>query len=446
MHSSKNYALTKKRAASHTLRMDDSSHTTSFQNLHSTLDLFSLHDADLALVRELRPALEQKIDSLLEAWLQHLLDGNALQTPSEPMLNPDLRKKVLQRNRQCLLTLGDPIDAAYLDLRTTLGRDAQRIGILDTHCFAGLAFYAAALGELASQTFGAHSEKAARAQLAITRLLFFDAQYITQAVMEGREASLRDAKTTLEDRYQNQSQTLHETIQRAHTAEALASIAGLVSGLAHEMGTPMNVIQGHAELLELSAQSEKDRKRLQTIQTQVGRIAKIIQALLKMAHGEKEVSQPFDLQDVIKTSLEFLDEKFRKRGIRVETEFAIDPAMEGDANRIRQLFLNLFLNAADAIPQGGTLQVALAAHGDQIQVTVTDNGVGIREQDLPHVFDPFFTTKEAGHGHGLGLVVAKEIVEDHAGQMTIESIPSGGTRIQIHLPALISCPESKTKS
>lgn len=426
--------------------MSDSPHPTETCALHRACALFALHDADLALVRELRPALTREIERLLEAWLQRLLDSGALHDPPAPLADPELRKIVLQRNRECLLTLGDPIDATYLARRTALGRDAQRIGVSDAQCLAGLAFYATALCELALQTFAAQPAQATRAQQAITKLLFFDAQYIVQAVMESREASLRDAKAALENRYQSQSQTLHETIQRAHAAEALASIAGLVSGLAHEIGTPMNVIQGHAELLELSAQNDKDRKRLQTIQTQVGRIAKIIQALLKMAHGEKEALGSLDLQDVIKTSLGFLDEKFRKRGIRVETAWAAAPAIEGDVHRIRQLFLNLFLNAADAMPQGGVLQVALTAHDEQARVTLTDNGVGIREQDLPHVFEPFFTTKEAGHGHGLGLVVAKEIVEDHAGKIEIESTPGHGTRIQISFPALGSNPSLRTAS
>lgn len=404
--------------------------------LHAALVLFQLSDADLALVRELRPVLEEKIDTLLEGWLQHWIDSATLPAQASSIPNPELRKNVLSKNRRCLLTLGDPIDFPYLELRITLGRDAQRIGVSSAQCLAGAAYFSTHLCDIAQHFFAASPETIARAQHAIAKLLFFDAQYIMQGVMETRETLLHEAQAALETRYENQSQTLRETVQRAHAAEALASIAGLVSGLAHEIGTPMNVIQGHAELLELSAQNDKDRKRLQTIQIQVGRIAKIIQALLKMAHGEKEIAGPLDLHDAIKTSLGFLDEKFRKRGIRVVAELEPVPAIEGDTNRIRQLFLNLFLNAADAMQNGGELHITLATQGDRIQSSVTDNGVGIREQDLAHVFEPFFTSKEAGHGHGLGLVVAKEIVEDHAGQIAIESTPNGGTQIRLSFPIL----------
>lgn len=424
--------------------MTDASNLTDPHALRAALVLFQLSDEDLALVRALRPALQDQVDALLEGWLQHWLDSDALPAHVHSLADPKLRKNVLSQNRRCLLTLGDPIDAAYLELRTTLGCDAQRIGVSSAQCFAGAAYFSTHICDIAQQTFASSAEKVVRTQHAITKLLFFDAQYIVQGLMDSREASLHEAQTALETRYENQSQTLRETIQRAHAAEALASIAGLVSGLAHEIGTPMNVIQGHAELLELSAQSDKDRKRLQTIQTQVGRIAKIIQALLKMAHGEKEIAGPLDLHDAIKTSLGFLDEKFRKRGIRVVTHLEPAPAIEGDTNRIRQLFLNLFLNAADAMQHGGELTVALATQDDHIQVTVTDNGVGIREQDLAHVFEPFFTSKEAGHGHGLGLVVAKEIVEDHAGQIAIQNAPNGGTEIRIDFPTFL--PGSKQKT
>lgn len=416
--------------------MTNAANPNHFNALHAALALFQLSDADLALVRELRPVLEEKIDTLLEGWLQHWIDSETLPAQASSIPNPELRKNVLSKNRRCLLTLGDPIDFPYLELRITLGRDAQRIGVSSAQCLAGAAYFSTHLCDIAQYFFAASPETIARAQHAIAKLLFFDAQYIMQGVMETRETLLHEAQAALETRYENQSQTLRETVQRAHAAEALASIAGLVSGLAHEIGTPMNVIQGHAELLELSAQNDKDRKRLQTIQIQVGRIAKIIQALLKMAHGEKEIAGPLDLHDAIKTSLGFLDEKFRKRGIRVVAELEPVPAIEGDTNRIRQLFLNLFLNAADAMQNGGELHITLATQGDRIQSSVTDNGVGIREQDLAHVFEPFFTSKEAGHGHGLGLVVAKEIVEDHAGQIAIESTPNGGTQIRLSFPIL----------
>ncbi len=107
----------------------------------------------------------------------------------------------------------------------------------------------------------------------------------------------------------------------------------------------------------------------------------------------------------------------------------------GDSERLQQLFLNLFLNAADAMEDGGRLEVSLQAAGEgEVEVTVSDTGVGIPEADLSRIFEPFFTTKESGQGNGLGLMVAKRIVSDHGGTIRAESAPGEGTCFRILLP------------
>jgi signal transduction histidine kinase len=107
----------------------------------------------------------------------------------------------------------------------------------------------------------------------------------------------------------------------------------------------------------------------------------------------------------------------------------------GDPERLQQLFLNLFMNAVDAMPDGGELRVALASTADgKIEITVADDGQGIPERDLPRIFEPFFTSKEAGTGHGLGLMVAKGIVTDHGGSIEVESQEGHGTEFRVLFP------------
>jgi signal transduction histidine kinase len=228
---------------------------------------------------------------------------------------------------------------------------------------------------------------------------------------------------------------LRETVDRARAAEELASVAALVAGLAHEIGTPMGVIQGHAKLLEPAVSGEDATWRLRTIQDQIGRISKIIQTLLKMARPGKMHRTPLALEPLLETCLSFVKEKLSRRGVAVETCFDPVPSIFGDAERLEQLFLNLFLNAADAMSEGGELRVALRqAEGGAIEVCVADTGTGIPEGDLPRVFEPFFTSKPAGEGSGLGLMVAKGIVGDHGGSIEVTSVAGEGTEFRVLFP------------
>ena len=119
----------------------------------------------------------------------------------------------------------------------------------------------------------------------------------------------------------------------------------------------------------------------------------------------------------------------------MERSFESVPGVTGDAERLQQLFLNLFLNAADAMPEGGELSVRLRTTGaGEAEIRVADTGVGIPEADLPRIFDPFFTSKRAGKGIGLGLAVAKGIVSDHGGEIAVTSTEGKGTRFRVLLP------------
>jgi two-component system NtrC family sensor kinase len=141
-----------------------------------------------------------------------------------------------------------------------------------------------------------------------------------------------------------------------------------------------------------------------------------------------------DLAAVLDATLLFLSEKLDRRGIQVVRDLRVAPTVMGDPERLQQLFLNLFLNAADAMPRGGELRLALHPCQDGVEVWVADTGEGIPATDLPRVFDPFFTTKAAGEGNGLGLAVAQGIVTDHGGTIEVGSTPGKGTEFRIRLP------------
>jgi signal transduction histidine kinase len=143
-----------------------------------------------------------------------------------------------------------------------------------------------------------------------------------------------------------------------------------------------------------------------------------------------------DLAGELETALSFLEQQFRKRGIAVDRRFEPVPVIRGDRDRLQQLFLNLFVNAEDAMPDGGELRVTVRiGEPGKVEIRIADTGVGIPEESLESIFEPFFTTKDRGKGTGLGLLVSKGIVVDHGGAISVSSEAGKGTEFRILLPA-----------
>jgi signal transduction histidine kinase len=228
-----------------------------------------------------------------------------------------------------------------------------------------------------------------------------------------------------------------EAERRAREAEHLASIGTLAAGLAHDIGTPMNVILGYADMLERQLEEGRHRERAHIIGEQVKRISHLVHTLLHLARPSDEQQRvPVELAKVVEDSLDFLGEKLRKRAISVSRHLQPTPAVQGDPNQLQQVLVNLFVNAADAMAEGGTLRVGLrSAEDDQVELRVADTGCGIPPQDVERIFEPFFTTKETGQGTGLGLLVTKRIVFDHGGRIDVKSREGEGTEFRIVLPA-----------
>ena len=395
---------------------------------------------DVELLRGLRPVLEQHAETFVAAFYRHLLSF----APTRELLrDPAVKQRLLVAQREYLLSLGHPtFDAAYLERRQQIGRTHARIGLRPRWYLGAYSLYMTLMTPIIFEAFTPDSELAMRTLMALQKVLLLDVELALDTYIERSESELQYLTTELEREgqklardFEQQRGELRRTLDRARTAEELAAIATLVTGLAHEIGTPMGVIQGHAKLLESAVSGDDARWRLDTIQEQIGRISHIIQTLLNMARPRRSQRLPVAVAPLLETTLSFLRGKLASRHIDVEKELADVPSVLGDSERLQQLFLNLFLNAADAMPDGGSLRVSLEVDEDgEGQVSVADTGSGIPEADLEHIFDPFFTTKPAGEGNGLGLVVAKGIVGDHGGRLDVTSTEGEGTEFQIALP------------
>lgn len=232
-------------------------------------------------------------------------------------------------------------------------------------------------------------------------------------------------------------------------AEKLAVLGQLAAGIAHQIGTPLNVISGSAEYLTMEWGADRPRPReLEIIIAQTDRITKLIQQLLNFARPVHMAQQPVKLNDLLQDVLSLTEHQIAKERITIRTDFQPDlPDITGDANQMEQAFLNIVINAWHAMPLGGTLTLRTQSIGPSdrlrragrpvpvgVEVAISDTGVGIPAEHLPRIFDPFFSTKGVGKGTGLGLAISRRIVEDHHGTIEVASEAGRGTTVTIRLP------------
>jgi signal transduction histidine kinase len=411
------------------------------EDLDERLAFLAWSEMDEQLLEALAPILDQHADRFVAAFYRHLL---SFETTRDLLRSPEVKERLLSKQREYLLSLGtEPIEDAYAEERVAIGRVHERIGLAPRWYLGAYALYFSLLAPLVTESLRDDPARAANSLIALVKRLLLDAQLAIEAYNVQHDEQLSHLNRELAAMSRGLAreqkvtqQELRQTESRARAAESLASVATLVAGLAHEIGTPMGVIRGHAEALEGNVQGEKAAWRLRTIRDQIDRISLIIQSLLNIARPKRAQRAPVALAEVADTALAFLSEKLRSCNVRVERAFEDVPEVLGDADKLQQLFLNLFLNATDAMPEGGTLRVAIAPHGAELQVIVADSGAGIPPADLPHIFTPFFSTKPAGRGSGLGLVVADGIVADHGGHIEASSEVGRGTSFTMHFPCM----------
>jgi signal transduction histidine kinase len=404
------------------------------------LQFLDIGPEDLELLAALRPVMEENADHIVSVFYRHLL---SFAKTRRLLSDPQVKDRLLELQKRYLVSLVPPrLDENYIADRLRIGKTHHRVGLEPRWYLGAYSLYFRLTVPLVSAHFRHQPLQGERAILALNKLLMLDAQLAMESYIGHREEELEylnrelaHASSQLERRFEQQSETLRETSARAEVAEELASIATIAAGLAHEIGTPMGVIQGHAEMLESYVKDDGGRDRLRIIQEQIERITGIMRNLLDMARPQERSHARVDLRQVLVESVQFLQEKFRRREVSVKLDAADAAYVRGDAGKLQQVFLNLFLNAVDAMPGGGELHLALQARDKSVRVHIADTGRGIELELLPRIFDPFFTTKESGRGHGLGLMVSKNILRDHGGRIEVSSRVGEGTQFRIELPS-----------
>jgi PAS domain S-box-containing protein len=224
--------------------------------------------------------------------------------------------------------------------------------------------------------------------------------------------------------------------EQLQISEKMASIGLLAAGVAHEVNTPLTGISSYTQMLLDHADPDDPRtKLLEKIERQTFRAAKIVNGLLNLARPAQVETGPVDVNVVINDVLSLLEHQFRTGRIQVRKELASQaPIVDGIEYKLQQVFLNLFLNARDAMPRGGWLSVVTRREGGRVHVEVSDTGSGIPSEHLSRIYDPFFTTKALGKGTGLGLSITYGILQEHGGTISCESAVGQGTRFVLSLP------------
>ncbi|QDR82529.1 two-component system sensor histidine kinase AtoS [Sporomusa termitida] len=217
-------------------------------------------------------------------------------------------------------------------------------------------------------------------------------------------------------------------------AERLASLGELMAGVAHEIRNPLTAIKGFVQYLQ-SADNEAERQEyMPVIIKEVDRINRVIETLLYFARPCKTNYQPMDINSLLEETLVLVKNTGtqHKVGFRLHLDRTL-PLIEGDAEQLKQVFLNLLINAVQATLEQGTIEIVTwQEHSDFVHIRITDTGTGITSADLDKIFDPFFTTKATGTG--LGLAVVQRIINTHYGRINIQSEPGSGTVVTLQLP------------
>ncbi|MEZ5362645.1 MAG: ATP-binding protein [Bryobacterales bacterium] len=226
-------------------------------------------------------------------------------------------------------------------------------------------------------------------------------------------------------------------------SDKLSSIGLLAAGVAHEVNTPLAVISSYAQMLAKHVGDDPAKaKALEKITTQTFRASEIVNSLLNFSRTAAAELAPVHIDRTLTETLSLVEPQLRKAHVAVETDLEPDlPEVRGVSGKLQQVFLNLILNARDAMPEGGRLSIRAKrgenAEGEEIvRIEVADDGVGIPRDKLARIFDPFFTTKAPKRGTGLGLSVSYGIIKEHAGSLTADSTPGHGATFTIELPAI----------
>lgn len=446
---------------------------------------------DARLLSELRPVAEAYADEEVEELYRRILRSEEAHAffPDDATLH---HVKTLQKEYFLGLTRGD-YGKEYLANRLHIGRVHQRIGLSPRWYIGGYSIYLQLIFPRVMAAFAADEDKAQRMFTALLKLILLDQDlaittYITageeelaetqkgllaltlelEQRVEARTVELRTARdelaqanaqlrrltAELEDRVARRTaellaktQEVEAVSQQLWHAAKLATMGELAASIAHELNNPLATVSLRVELLLAQVPADDPKaQELEIIAQETERMGNLVANLLQFSrHGHPQMSS-LKVREEIERTLELIYYHLRNRRIAVVQEFAANiPQVHADRQQLRQLFLNLFTNASDAMPQGGTLTIRVSVEAQKAEeereqaavvIEVADTGVGIAPEDLPKVMEPFFTTKAEGEGTGLGLAICRRTVQQHGGTLALESERGKGTTVRITLPAV----------
>ena len=233
--------------------------------------------------------------------------------------------------------------------------------------------------------------------------------------------------------------TDHQRLQQQLIqSERLAAMGQMIAGVAHELNNPLTAILGVTEMVRDKTEDENSRRQLDLAHRQARRAAHIVESLLVFSRPSVPRNNLLHLGDLLQRTIQLHEHSLRSNHVQVDLVARPDlPTVLGDSNQLTQVFLNLIVNAEQAIREvreHGTLRIRLGVVGERVLVTFQDDGVGIRREALTRIFDPFYTTKRPGRGTGLGLSICMAIVREHNGDISAQPLPDGGSVFTVSLP------------
>jgi two-component system NtrC family sensor kinase len=255
----------------------------------------------------------------------------------------------------------------------------------------------------------------------------------------GELGTLCEAVDFMADAIAEREKQVKEALRHQVTrAEKLASIGRLAAGVAHEINNPLTGVLTFSHLMREKANMDaQDREDLDLIIRETTRAADIVRGLLDFARERPVLMERLDLNEVVRRTVRLIANQKKFEKISIEQLLQEDlPEVRGDMNQLQQVLLNLSLNACTAMPGGGKLTIRTTAVDERVMLKVSDTGCGIKPELLDRIFEPFFTTQDVGKGTGLGLSVTHGIIEQHGGELEVQSREGEGSTFTIYLPAL----------
>ncbi len=373
---------------------------------------------------------------------------------------------VIDTQKQCLY--GDPAIANDKSSRVSIHGDLEPIGFLYADCPQQSLTLASSLVQ---QVLKSNHRYLMASQIHMqTQRDDFEELQRRHAALELSEAKYKQLAESLEIKVKQQVKKIQSAQTNLYKNEKLASVGRLAAGVAHEINNPIGFIRSNLSTLgdylpalkklHMAIEQNATREQLQTLWQQnelqylyedghdiihestegIDRVAAIIKDLKGFSGVDEIKLELSNINDIIEQMLHISMPQFQDK-LSVIKMLGEIPKTICQPAELGQVFLNLLLNAADAIPQQGKVVFKTSLHNSHIVIDVKDNGTGISEQNLPHVFDPFFTTKEIGNGIGLGLTVCHNIIQSHKGNIKIKSTQQQGTHVHIILPIVTSTSE-----